>query len=307
MINKEGIMNKADNVMDDIEIEEVILNERTTLAKDVWRRFKKNKLAVFGSFVIFALVIIAIFAPVIAPYSYSDQNLEQALLPPSREHLFGTDFFGRDVFSRVIYGARISIAVSIIPTAISTILGVIFGSISGYKGGTFDLIFMRFVDIMFAFPEILFVIAISFALGRGLFTLFIALSIVGWPRDARIIRSQIISIKQKEFVEAARAIGMSDMRILFKHCLPNSIAPIIILVSLSIPGVILSEAAYSFLGLGAQPPTPSWGAILNDGQRFIRNAPWIAIWPGVAIFITVLAYNLVGNGLRDALDPFLER
>jgi ABC-type dipeptide/oligopeptide/nickel transport system permease subunit len=165
---------------------------------------------------------------------------------------------------------------------------------------------MRFVDIMFAFPDLLFVIAISFAIGRGLFTLFIALAIVGWPGIARIIRSQVISIKQKEYIEAARAIGMSDMRILFRHVLPNCIAPIIVLVSLSIPGVILSEATYSFLGLGAQPPTPSWGAILNDGQRFIRNAPWIAIWPGIAIFITVLAYNLVGNGLRDALDPFLK-
>uniref|UniRef100_A0A7C4XUH8 ABC transporter permease n=1 Tax=Caldisericum exile TaxID=693075 RepID=A0A7C4XUH8_9BACT len=300
-------MNKTNNAIDDTVIEEVILNERATLAKDVLRRFKKNKLAVFGSFIIFALLITAIFAPVIAPYSYREQNLEQALLPPSRVHPFGTDFFGRDVFSRVIYGARISIAVSIIPVAISTILGVLFGSISGYKGGTFDLLFMRFVDIMFAFPDLLFVIAISFAIGRGLFTLFIALAIVGWPGDARIIRSQVISIKQKEYIEAARAIGMSDMRILFRHVLPNCIAPIIVLVSLSIPGVILSEATYSFLGLGAQPPTPSWGAILNDGQRFIRNAPWIAIWPGIAIFITVLAYNLIGNGLRDALDPFLKR
>lgn len=299
-------MNKTNNAIDDTVIEEVILNERATLAKDVLRRFKKNKLAVFGSFIIFALLITAIFAPVIAPYSYREQNLEQALLPPSRAHPFGTDFFGRDVFSRVIYGARISIAVSIIPVAISTILGVLFGSISGYKGGTFDLLFMRFVDIMFAFPDLLFVIAISFAIGRGLFTLFIALAIVGWPGVARIIRSQVISIKQKEYIEAARAIGMSDMRILFRHVLPNCIAPIIVLVSLSIPGVILSEATYSFLGLGAQPPTPSWGAILNDGQRFIRNAPWIAIWPGIAIFITVLAYNLVGNGLRDALDPFLK-
>jgi len=301
------MMNKTNNAIDDTVIEEVILNERATLAKDVLRRFKKNKLAVFGSFIIFALLITAIFAPVIAPYSYREQNLEQALLPPSRVHPFGTDFFGRDVFSRVIYGARISIAVSIIPVAISTILGVLFGSISGYKGGTFDLLFMRFVDIMFAFPDLLFVIAISFAIGRGLFTLFIALAIVGWPGDARIIRSQVISIKQKEYIEAARAIGMSDMRILFRHVLPNCIAPIIVLVSLSIPGVILSEATYSFLGLGAQPPTPSWGAILNDGQRFIRNAPWIAIWPGIAIFITVLAYNLIGNGLRDALDPFLKR
>jgi len=300
-------MNKVSKIKDDVKIEEAIPNERITLAKDVWKRFKRNKLAVFGSFIIFVLLIIAIFAPVIAPYSYRDQNLEQALLPSSREHLFGTDFFGRDVFSRVIYGARISIAVSIIPTAISTILGVFFGSISGYKGGMFDLIFMRFVDMMFAFPELLFVIAISFAIGRGLFTLFIALAIVGWPRDARIIRSQVISIKQKEYIEAARAIGMSDMRVLFRHVLPNCIAPIIVLVSLSIPGVILSEAIYSFLGMGAQPPTPSWGAILSDGQPFIRNAPWIAIWTGIAIFITVLAYNLIGDGLRDALDPFLKR
>jgi ABC-type dipeptide/oligopeptide/nickel transport system permease subunit len=280
--------------------------QQTSMITDIWHRLKKHRLAMAGLAIIVVLILTAIFANVIAPYSYRDQNLDQALLSPSRDHLFGTDQFGRDLFSRIIYGSRISIAVAFLPVIVSVGIGVLLGAISGYYGGWIDLLIMRLADIMFAFPSLLFAIAIIFAIGRGILSLFIALALVDWAGDARLIRGQVLSIRSKEYVEAARAIGMSDRRIILRHVLPNCLAPIIVTVSMSIPGVILTEASLSFIGLGVQPPTPSWGAILNDGQRFIGNAPWMAFFPGAAIFLTVLAYNFLGDGLRDAMDPFLK-
>jgi ABC-type dipeptide/oligopeptide/nickel transport system permease subunit len=264
---------------------------QTSMIADIWHRLKKHRLAMAGLVIIVLLILTAAFASVIAPYSYRDQNLDNALLSPSHDHLFGTDQFGRDLFSRIIYGSRISIAVAFLPVIVSVGIGVLLGAISGYYGGWIDLLIMRMADIMFAFPSLLFAIAIIFAIGRGILSLFIALALVDWAGDARLIRGQVLSIRSKEYIEAARA---------------NCLAPIIVTVSMSIPGVILTEAALSFIGLGVQPPTPSWGAILNDGQRFIGNAPWMAFFPGAAIFVTVLAYNFLGDGLRDAMDPFLK-
>jgi len=278
-----------------------------TLWGDAWRRLRKNKLAVVSMTWVVLIVAVALSADLWVPSTFADPlaidtTPGASLQAPSAEHPFGTDKLGRDVFSRVIYGARISLAVGLIAVAISLIIGLALGAISGYFGGLVDTLVMRSADVFFAFPYILFAIALVAVLGPSYQNVFIAIGILGWPAIARVFRSSILSVKQNEYVDAARAMGASHVRILFRHIMPNAIAPIIVYGTMSIGGAIITEAALSFLGMGVQPPTPSWGLMPSDARALMFAAPWLVFWPGFAILTTVLAFVLMGDGLRDALD-----
>ncbi|GLH65264.1 MULTISPECIES: nickel transporter permease [Bacillaceae] len=277
--------------------------ESASLWKEGWRRFRKNKMALVGLGIVVFFILLAIFAPLLAPYDFKEQNLAERLQPPSSKHLFGTDDFGRDIFSRVIYGARISLWVGFFSVLGSVIVGSMLGIIAGYYGRWIDGIISRLFDIMLAFPSILLAIGIVAVLGPSLQNALIAIAVINIPNFGRLIRSRVLSIKQEEYVMAAKAIGMSDMRILFHHILPNSMAPIIVQGTLAIATAIIEAAALGFLGLGAQPPNPEWGKMLADSKDFLTQAPWTMIFPGLAIMLTVLGFNLMGDGLRDALDP----
>ena len=273
------------------------------MIEDVFRELRNNKLALFGVIIIFLLVFIAVFAPFIAPRDPVDQDLKKRLSSPSSEYPLGTDHLGRCILSRLIYGARISLPIAMTVIGITFAIGVTIGAISGYLGGVTDEIIMRIVDVLLTFPGLILALAIIAALGPGLFNAGIALVVVGWAGYTRIVRGSVLSVKEKEFVEGIRALGASDFYILVRYILPNVIAPVIPLAMLGIGYVILAVAGLSFLGLGAQPPMPEWGAMLNDGRAFMRSAPHLMIFPGLAIMVTVLAFNLLGDGLRDALDP----
>ncbi len=288
------------------EIETGKKYSRTSLYKDAWKRLRRNKLAMLGLSIVILLILIAIFAPLIAPYDPILRIKEDSSLGPSINHLFGTDLLGRDIFSRVIYGSRISIEVGVIAVGISVIIGLFFGALSGYFGGISDAVIMRIADIFFAFPYILGAIAIMTILGPGIVNIFIAIGILGWASIARIFRSSILTIKNKEYIEAARALGASNNRIITKHIFPNSFAPIIVYATMNVGTAIIVEAALSFLGIGVQPPTPAWGKMLADSMAYIDNAPWMMFFPGLAILITVLGFVLLGDGLRDAFDPKLK-
>jgi peptide/nickel transport system permease protein len=277
--------------------------ESASLWREGWRRFRKNKMALVGLGIVVFFILLAIFAPLLAPYDFKEQNLAERLQPPSSKHLFGTDDFGRDIFSRVIYGARISLWVGFFSVLGSVIVGSLLGIIAGYYGRWIDGIISRLFDIMLAFPSILLAIGIVAVLGPSLQNALIAIAVINIPNFGRLIRSRVLSIKQEEYVIAAKAIGMSDMRILFHHILPNSMAPIIVQGTLAIATAIIEAAALGFLGLGAQPPNPEWGKMLADSKDFLTQAPWTMIFPGFAIMLTVLGFNLMGDGLRDALDP----
>ncbi|MBM3701646.1 MAG: ABC transporter permease [Actinobacteria bacterium] len=287
------------------EIETGKKYSRTSLYKDAWKRLKKNKLAMLGLSIVILLILIAIFAPLISPYNPISRIKEDSSLGPGMNHLFGTDLLGRDIFSRVIYGSRISIEVGVIAVGISVIIGLFFGALSGYFGGISDAVIMRVADIFFAFPYILGAIAIMTILGPGIVNIFIAIGILGWASIARIFRSSILTIKNKEYIEAARAMGASNNRIIIKHIFPNSFAPIIVYATMNVGIAIIVEAALSFLGIGVQPPTPAWGKMLADSMAYIDTAPWMMFFPGLAILITVLGFVLLGDGLRDAFDPKL--
>ncbi|AZR74484.1 peptide ABC transporter permease [Anoxybacter fermentans] len=276
------------------------------LWKNAWKRLLKNRAAVLGMVIIALIVFSAIFAPYIAPYDPIKQNILARYKPPSAKHLLGTDELGRDILSRIIYGARYSLLIGIISISLALIFGIILGVLAGYYGGLVDLLIMRVVDIMLAFPYILLAIAIVAILGPELRNAMIAISIVNIPRFARLIRSSVLSIKESEYVQAAKALGASDLRIIIKYLLPNSMAPLIVQSTLSIASAILSAAGLSFLGLGAQPPTPEWGAMLSDARSALQLAPWVVTFPGIAIMLNVLGFNLLGDGLRDALDPKLK-
>jgi peptide/nickel transport system permease protein len=280
-----------------------VKEESVSLWKEGWRSFKKNKMALVGTGIVLFFILLAVFAPVIAPYEINDQNLSMRLKAPSNEHLFGTDDFGRDIFSRVIYGARISLWVGFFSVLGSVIVGSLLGIIAGYYGRWIDGIISRIFDIMLAFPSILLAIGIVAVLGPSLKNALIAIAIINIPNFGRLIRSRVLSIKQEEYIMAAKAIGMSDARILFHHILPNSMAPIIVQGTLAIATAIIEAAALGFLGLGAQPPNPEWGKMLADSKDYLTQAPWTMIFPGLAIMLTVLGFNLMGDGLRDALDP----
>jgi len=274
--------------------------------RDVFNRLKKNKMAMFGLVIIILLVFLALSADFIAPYGYDDQNLKDRLTPPNSQYLLGTDNFGRDILSRIIYGSRISLQVGFIAVGISAIIGGALGSIAGYYGGRLDNFIMRAMDILLAIPSILLAISIVAALGPGLQNVMIAVGIGSIPSYARIVRASVLSIRDQEFVEAARAVGANDFRIITKHILPNAMAPIIVQATLGVAGAILSAAGLSFIGLGIQPPTPEWGAMLSSGREYLRDNWYVATFPGLAIMITIFALNLLGDGLRDALDPRLK-
>lgn len=268
-----------------------------------FRQLKRNKLAIAGTFFIIALFIVAAFAPLIAPYSPFKTDFFKTLQGPSAEHWLGTDDLGRDVFSRLLYGARISITIGFISVAIGLIVGVPVGAISGYYGGKIDMFVQRLVDIMMAFPGMLLAIIIVAVMGVGLVNAMIAVGIVSIPTYIRLVRGSVLSIKNREFVQAAKAIGVRESVIIFKHILPHCLAPIIVQSSLQIGVAILWAAGLGFLGLGAQAPTPEWGAMLSQGRGYIRTAHHVTTYPGIAIMLSVLGFNLLGDGLRDALDP----
>ena len=273
---------------------------------DSWRRLKKNPTAMFGLAIIIFLAIVAIFAPFLAPYDPFKINLLESTKAPSKAHWFGTDYYGRDILSRIIYGSRISMTVGFVVEFITLVVGIIMGALAGYFGGKVDMIISRIIDTIMAFPGLLFIIGVRVALGPGLFNIFIAMSIVGWTRKARLVRSQVLAAREYEYVEAARALGSSTPKIIYKHILPNCMAPMIVSVTMGVAGAIMAEASLSFLGLGVQEPIPSWGSIIFEGLQYLRTAPWYTLFPGIAIAFTVLGFNLLGDGLRDALDPRLK-
>jgi len=266
-------------------------------------QFKEHKIAMVGAVLILFLALIAVFAPYIAPHDPIEINLKERLLAPNMEYPLGTDNLGRCMLSRIIYGARISLQIGIIVVGITSVIGITLGMIAGYYGGVLDELIMRGVDILLVFPGIILALVIAGILGPGLFNVMLALAIVGWTGYARVVRGVVLSVKEKEYVESARALGVGDWYIITRHILPSCVAPIIVIATLGMAYVILAAAALSFLGLGAQPPTPEWGSMLNNGKNFMRTAPHLTIFPGLAIMITILAFNFIGDGLRDALDP----
>ncbi|MBS3788463.1 ABC transporter permease [Candidatus Bipolaricaulota bacterium] len=259
-----------------------------------------------GTILVTSVCLVAIFAPLIAPYSPIDQNLVESFQSPNLKHPLGTDGLGRDLFSRIVFGARISLAVGLIVQLFSSILGITLGTLSGYLGGYTDDVIVNINNLMLAFPRILFAMAIIATMGAGMFNVFIALGLVSWTVTCRIARSSALSVKEEEFVEAAKAIGGSHVRVLTRHVLPNTLGPLIVIATLGVGSAIIAEATLSFLGLGVQPPTPSWGGMLSKGREFIYYAPWISTFPGLAILMTILGLNLLGDGLRDILDPHSE-
>ncbi|HWR45729.1 nickel transporter permease [Sporomusa sp.] len=288
-------------------IEEIVApKKKKSYLNEIWRRIKRSKLAVAGLIIIVVLIFTAIFADIIAPYPYDKQNLQENFQSPSLQHLFGTDEFGRDIFSRVVYGSRISLQVGFIAVGISLVAGGLLGALAGYYGGKVDQVIMRAMDVLLSIPGILLAISIVAALGPGLVNLMIAVGISSIPQYARIVQASVLSIRGQEFVEAAKAVGSSDLRIIFKHIIPNVLAPLIVQSTLGIATAILTAAGLSFIGLGIQPPTPEWGAMLSGGRGYIRNYWFMTMFPGLAIMITIFGLNLLGDGLRDALDPRLK-
>lgn len=278
----------------------------TGMLFQIWKRLKRDRAAIFGMAVVVLLIFIGVFARLIAPSDPFAINLALRLQPPGIDHLFGTDHFGRDILSRMLYGAQISLQVGIIASSISLFFGVVLGTLAGYYGGWIDSLIMRLTDIMFGFPALLFLIGIMAAFEPNLTTVFFAIGFVSWPKMARIMRGQVISVKDSEYVLANHALGQSDVPLILKHIIPNCLAPVIVAFTMGIASAIMAEASLSFLGLGAQPPTPSWGSMINFGKDYLRSAPWLTLFPGLAIGFTVLGFNLFGDGLRDALDPTME-
>ena len=272
-----------------------------------WEMFYKNKLALAGSAIVAALFIVSVFAPWISPYDPGAIDLKHVLAPPSAEHWFGTDQLGRDVLSRMIWGARISLKVGFVATGLAILIGMLLGAIAGYYGGWIDTLIMRFVDIMLCFPSFFLILAVIAFLEPSIWNIMLVIGLTGWMGVTRLVRADFISLRARDFVRAARAVGAGDARIIFLHILPNAMASILVAATLGIAGAILTESALSFLGIGVQPPTPSWGNILTAGKDNIDIAWWLSLYPGLAILITVIGYNLLGEGIRDASDPRLKK
>ncbi len=269
------------------------------------RRPFQNRGTLLGVILVILLALAALFAPVLSPHDPSAIDLSKRLVEPSREHPMGTDQLGRDVFSRMLYGARISLLVGFVAVGISVLIGIFLGSIAGYFGGRLDTLIMRFVDIMLCFPSFFLILAVIALLEPNIFTIMAVIGVTSWMGVARLIRAEILSLKEQEFILAARAIGAGPLRIIVRHLIPNAITPVLVSATLGIAAAILVESSLSFLGIGVQPPTPSWGNILTEGKSVLGIAWWLTVFPGLAILVTVLAYNLLGEALRDLLDPRL--
>ena len=286
-----------------IDATSVTLNQKSSENRAL-RQFMRNPLALLGSLVIILLVLAAIFAPYVTPSDPLEMDLINPYQPPGSEgHIFGTDNFGRDIFTRLVYGSRISLLIGIVVVSIASVIGTVLGIIAGYYGGVVDSAIMRLVEIFYAFPFLILAIAVIALFGPSIFNVMWVLGLVSWPLYARVVRSQVLTLRDAEYVEAARAAGMGNWRIMFKHILPNSLTPVIVMATFGIPEAILASAALGFLGLGVQPPTPEWGVMISEGKDLIRRAPYLITWPGVAIMTVVMSFNFVGDGLRDALDP----
>ena len=274
-----------------------------SLWSDGWIRLKKNKLAIASLFILGFLCITAVLTPIIAPYGYEEQNLLLGAVPPSSDHWLGTDVFGRDMLTRIMYGSRISLAVGFIASGVALCIGVLWGALSGYSGGRIDAFMMRIVDILYALPFMIFIILLMVIFGRNLLLLFLAIGAVEWLTMARIVRGQVLTIKQQDFIEAATSLGLSNWAIIRRHIIPNTLSPVIVYATLTIPSVMLLEAFLSFLGLGIQPPQSSWGLLISYGVETMEEYPWLIFFPGLFLSITLFSLNFLGDGLRDALDP----
>ncbi|MFA6282329.1 MAG: ABC transporter permease [Candidatus Omnitrophota bacterium] len=272
----------------------------------LWKRFKKNKLAIAGGILVFLLFAIAILAPLISPYDPNTIDMDNVLLSPNSHHILGTDDLGRDVLSRMLFGARISLAVGFVAIGIATLIGIILGAFAGFYEGFIDSAIMRFVDIMLSIPTFFLLLTVIALVGPGLSIVMIVIGLTSWMSVARLVRAEFLTLKNREFVLAARSIGASDLRIIFKHILPNAMSPVYVSFILGVAGAILMESGLSFLGFGVQPPTPSWGNILTAGREYIEVAWWLILFPGLAILITTLSYYILGEGIRQALDPKLK-
>lgn len=275
----------------------------SSLWRDATRRLRKNRLAVAGAMVLLVVVTASIIAPWFSAYSYSDQDTALGAVEPSAQHWLGTDPLGRDLLTRILYGGRVSLLVGVAATSVSLLIGVLYGAIAGFTGGRTDALMMRIVDVLYALPFTIFVIILMVFFGRNFFLLFLAIGAVEWLTMARIVRSQVLSIREKEYIEAARVIGLSRRRIILRHILPNTLGPVIVYVTLTIPQVMLVEAFLSFLGLGVQPPMSSWGILIREGVETMEEYPWLLIYPSIALSLTLFSLNFLGDGLRDALDP----
>ncbi len=274
-----------------------------SLWQDAISRLRQNRLAVFGFWVVTCFILIALFADLIAPYSYEEQNLDLGASPPSSAHWFGTDTLGRDLFTRILYGSRVSLLVSFLSTVVALTIGVLWGTVSGYFGGRLDMIMMRIVDILYALPFTIFIILLMVVFGRNIYLLFITIGAVEWLTMARIVRSQVMSIRNQEYIDAVISMGLSRPRIIFRHILPNILGPVIVYTTLTIPGIILLESFLSFLGLGVQPPMSSWGSLISSGVETMEEYPWLLVFPSLTLSLTLFSLNFLGDGLRDAIDP----
>lgn len=278
---------------------------KRTLLKDFWRRFKGHGLGLVGAVIVFLLFVVSLAAPILAPYDPNHIDIRCILESPSYDHLLGTDQLGRDVLSRILWGGRISLLVGFVAVGIATVIGVFLGAVAGYYGSWVDNIIMRLVDIMLCFPTFFLILAVVALLEPSIWNIMVVIGATSWMGMARLIRAEILSIKERDYVLAARALGASHARIIWRNIVPNAMAPVLVAATLGVAGAILTESALSFLGIGVQPPTPSWGNILTAGKDSIEVAWWLSFYPGVAILITVLGYNLLGEGVRDAIDPRL--
>jgi peptide/nickel transport system permease protein len=275
------------------------------LIRVIGRRFARNRLSLAGAAVVVCLVFVSVAAPLIAPYDPTVIDVYNVLSPPSSTHLLGTDELGRDLLSRIIWGSRVSLKVGFVAVGIAIFIGILIGAVAGFYGGIADMILMRFVDMMLAFPTFFLILAVIAILEPSIFTIMAVIGITSWMDVARLVRAEFLTLKERDFVEAARAVGVNNIRLMFRHILPNALSPVFVAATFGIAGAILVESGLSFLGLGVQPPDPSWGNILTSGKDNIEIAWWLSLFPGLAILVTVLSYNLIGEGLRDALDPRL--
>lgn len=289
------------------DVQAVSVRPHHTVWGDAWIRLRRNKFAMAGLAFIILLTIVAIFAPFITHYTFAEQNYDEILQDPSWKHWMGTDQLGRDTFARLIYGARTSLAVGIFTQFIVLCIGLPIGAIAGYAGGRTDNYIMRFVDVMYAFPDILLIILLRSILGGSIYMIFLAIGLVAWVNIARLVRGQILSLRSRDFVIAARAMGGMGRYITWRHLLPNSLGPVIVSVTFNIPRAIFTEAALSYIGIGVKPPTPSWGAMIQDGFNLIFSKPYMLLFPAIALALLMLAFTFLGDGLRDALDPRLRR